>query len=770
MFSQYKALKIYVAFTWLVMGILVAWSTYNGGLADVYTFFLVGLLTTIVVTVLTFAHKIPKYIPVFGMPLSCALLTGAVVMPENYLYSSAVMLSLVIISTLVLVNQIATIATALTGVASVVFFVFMRGIWQTSGEAFFVFLGMVAIVTLTVVTITGAISRQLRISSRMAEQALITNQEKGKFLANISHEIRTPMNAIIGMADLIVLADGQMKLEEAREHARILRTAGINMLSLINKILDISKIDQGKLELVETPYSITDMLKDIEDIINEKLEGGGVLFRTEFNTDIDRELVGDDVKIKQILLSLLSNSVKYTEMGVIRLTIKQRVTMMGVNLIITVFDTGIGIKEEYLQKIFAQFMKIARNDGDDEGIGLGLNLTKRLVDMLGGFIDVTSSYGEWTSFKLVIPQRLSPNATVKKSQDDDFMVADTRILVVDDNVVNLKVAVGLFNLFGATVDTVTSGHDAISSVERNRYDIIFLDNLMPDISGIQTAGLIRAMDSTYYKTVPIIALTANVTKENTRQFIESGMNSYLAKPITKNDVAGVLRSMLVPEKIIEKDESVPDKVRTRLPDAAVSDGSISIPGIKTDMGIYNCGGTLAGYIAVLKVFFGNGGKQIERMSSALDDDNVAGVRIEVHALKSVARGIGATELSDMSSEIEQMCLAQDMNGIPGKLFALIAAYRTLLEETDKALGGTDERQDMENMDSIELYGLLCSLKKLLEVYNFSESEDIVKRLLACDFTPDVQSDIEAVDQALSDFSYEETIKYVDKLLDRMGKL
>ncbi|MCR5686361.1 MAG: EAL domain-containing protein [Lachnospiraceae bacterium] len=408
--------------------------------------------------------------------------------------------------------------------------------------------------------------------ARVEEQkALAASEAMSTFLANMSHEIRTPINAVLGMDEMILRESGD---ESIRGYAKNIASAGRTLLSLINDILDFSKIESGSIELSDAPYELSSMLSDVINMIQLKAAGKGLDLKVEVNPATPEQLSGDEIRIRQILLNILNNAVKYTDKGSITLNVRfEKLTKGAINLILSVKDTGIGIKEEDIGKLFDKFKRldIDRNK-TVEGSGLGLAITNQLIKQMDGDIKVESIYGKGTTFIVTIPQKLTSDATIglftgEPARKDDsevrhrevFRAPEARILVVDDTPMNLVVVKELLKETRIHIDEALSGTECLKKLEKNSYDLLLLDYRMPEMDGIETLKRIKEKG---LSTFPVIALTANAISGARERFLKEGFDDYITKPIDSERLEKLLMMYLPGDKIerIEPDgEAVPDK-------------------------------------------------------------------------------------------------------------------------------------------------------------------------------------------------------------------
>ncbi len=387
----------------------------------------------------------------------------------------------------------------------------------------------------------------------MREQAEAANRAKTNFLANMSHEIRTPMNAVVGMSELILTENCG---EKVREYACDIKDAGLNLLSIINDILDLSKVESGKMELAEEEYSVQKLAEDSVNLVQMIAEQKGLQVKLDMARDIPNRLYGDVGKIRQILINILNNSIKFTGEGWVSLKVSGKyLEDDNYELQFDISDTGIGIKEEDRKLIFDSFRQLDMNRNRKiEGTGLGLAITKQFVELMQGDIDVESEYGKGSHFTIHIKQRVVEKGTTGDKTADDtndnssaapkeipmFIAPKCRVLVVDDNALNRKLATTLLKFYNFDMDETDSGKGAIELVKQNAYDIIFMDHMMPEMDGVTATGIIRAECGDNGKNAVIIALTANALQGAKEKFLANGFDDFLSKPFQRSQLHEML--------------------------------------------------------------------------------------------------------------------------------------------------------------------------------------------------------------------------------------
>jgi signal transduction histidine kinase/CheY-like chemotaxis protein/HPt (histidine-containing phosphotransfer) domain-containing protein len=492
-------------------------------------------------------------------------------------------------------------------------------------------------------------SDALRKAKQAAEAA---NNAKSDFLANMSHEIRTPINAIIGMNEMILR---ESQNPDVIGYAQNSAVASEALLSLINDILDFSKIESGKFTLVEENYKLKDVIKSLVNMMKPRAEKKNLAFHVKVNPATENFLFGDPVRIRQIALNLLSNAVKYTNSGSVELIAdSEAISLDEIILRFTVKDTGIGIKKSDIPKIFNDFERFdSQKNKNIEGTGLGLAITYKLLEMMEGKVDVQSVYGKGSTFTVMIPQKVVGNEVIGDFNDETslmhekykpaFIAPDAEILVVDDNEMNLLVAVNLLKATQIKVDTALSGTICLQKLAERRYDLIFLDQMMPNLDGIQTLKTALTMDENLSKGVPMIALTANAISGAREKLIGEGFTDYLSKPIDVRLMEKMLMKYLPSEKLLS-----PNETKAAQEEKAVEENDF----INVEKGLEYSAGMTDFYKEILLKFVElKDGKQ-KKLQDTFDAQDWKNYTIQIHALKSTALSIGGEKTSVLAKELE----------------------------------------------------------------------------------------------------------------------
>lgn len=605
-------------------------------------------------------------------------------------------------------------------------------------------LGLICLLVFSVINTV----REILYMEREKQQALSASEAKGRFLANMSHEIRTPINAVLGM-DAIILRES--KESRIREYAMDIQNAGQSLLALINDILDISKIESGKMELVPVEYDFSSLVHDIVNMISMKAEAKELAVELEVEESLPSRLWGDDVRIRQVLINLLNNAVKYTEEGKVTLTIGGEVHENKVLLQFAVEDTGIGIREEDLSKLFAEFERIEESRNRNvEGTGLGMSITTQLLGMMGSRLQVESEYGKGSRFYFKLEQRIVDGEPVgnleerirkqarEYSHTVEFTAPDANVLLVDDNAVNRKVFVNLLRPTEVKIDEAASGGECLEMIQKKRYDLIFLDHMMPDMDGVETLEQIRGNREEYFQSVPVVVLTANAIAGAREMYLSQGFDSYLSKPINPDKLEKMLMEWLPDEKLHYEDRNqrkaeprTLENLEAEFPVVEGVDWEYAMMHVKNAEMLRQ---TLADFYDMtdseaetLEGFF----RQLE-VDSGKEEIGVdlRQYRIQVHGMKSSAAMIGALPLSGLARVLEYAARDEKEDVIRNVTLVFLEEWRGMKER----LAGFAKNQEKRELskekkpDYWMVRELLDLLEEAVQEMDIDTADDIVKEL------------------------------------------
>ncbi len=508
----------------------------------------------------------------------------------------------------------------------------------------------------------------LKLEKQAADKA---SEAKSRFLADMSHEIRTPINAIIGMNEMI-LRETQSK--DIRSYSNNIKQSGHNLLQLINGLIDFSKIEEGKMEIVPARYSVREMIAYFVNSISDRARAKGLELVFDIDPDIPSMLYGDDTRINQIVVNLLTNAVKYTEKGTVFLTVKckKKDTVENRALIsFEVKDTGIGIKESDMARLFESFERLdAEKNRNIEGTGLGMTITKKLLELMGSELSVASVYGQGSTFSFDLWQKIedgTPLGDYRHSSDTDnedeyykesFHAENARILVVDDTEMNLLVISNLLKKTGIKIDTASSGEQAIELADKNKYDVILMDQRMPKMDGTEAMNRIRSLPSKKNTATAQICLTADVIKGAKDRYMQQGFDDYLTKPVDGSELEKMLLKYLPDDKI----EAPADVYEFEDETAAEENMGFLIlkkAGVDTSAGLKFSSNDVTVYKSILSSFANEYSQKSQELQKDFEEKNWSDYGIYVHSLKSSAKTIGASKLSELAAESEAAAKDED---------------------------------------------------------------------------------------------------------------
>ena len=540
------------------------------------------------------------------------------------------------------------------------------------------------IVTLVDITYEEELLERLRVSDRA----------KTDFLTNMSHEIRTPINGMMGMNSILLRQSDTLPREKIAEYAGYMQRASRTLLAIVNDILDISKIESGKMELLCEGYELASLINDCYTIVASNCKKKNLDLYMEIDENLPSILYGDDVRIRQIVNNFLSNAVKYTKRGHVILKISySRIDEENINLRIDVKDSGIGIQKKDMENLFQNFTRLEEHKNRNiEGTGLGLSLTKRLVDMMHGEVQVESRYGEGSTFTAIIPQKvicedgigdmkqifenyeLSVGAMMPVPQ-----FAGVHILVVDDMEINRIVAKEMLLQTGAIVDVAGSGEEGLTLMKEQHYDLIFMDQMMPDMDGIATFEEMKRMNH-QNKTTPVIAMTANAVKGAKEMYLQHGFADDISKPIFEEKLWKILERFLADKQT--------EAVEKKNSDGGAEENKKSLqerfPYLDTKQGMSVCMEDEDFYLKILKVYLKD--EMVDTLQQDYEAGDWAQYQIHAHGLKNVSANIGAMELSEQFKGLEYAIKNHDIpdtDYIRSHHDKVMEAYQELLRRLER---------------------------------------------------------------------------------------
>lgn len=605
------------------------------------------------------------------------------------------------------------------------------------------------------------------IMEKEKQEALISNETKGKFLANMSHEIRTPINAVLGM-DAMILRECQD--DSIREYALNIQNAGQTLLSLINDILDFSKIESGKMEITPVEYDFSSMIHDVANMIIMRAKDKGLQMNLTVDSTLPCKVYGDEVRIRQVLVNLLTNAVKYTKEGSMGLTVNGKREGEEILLSFTVEDTGIGIKAEDIQKLFARFERIEEERNRNiEGTGLGMSITMQLLKLMDSELKVESEYGVGSKFSFEIRQRIVVDEPIgnleerikslssEYTYEAAFSAPEAHILVVDDNAINRKVFRNLLKQTKVKVDEAESGMECLELVQQNHYDLIFLDHMMPEMDGVETLHHMKEIDDYPCKTTPVIALTANAICGAREMYLKEGFNEFLSKPIQPEKLEKMIKEWLPKDLILKGIQMVEDeeKVEVSLPEIEGIDWNSALAHLPDKdllmQTIYDFYSTLDGEADFLQNCY-------ENLKN--DDTMLESYRIKVHAMKSSAALIGIKELSEKAKMLELAAADGNKELIYEETEAFLKEWRAY--KTKLAICITETAKE-EVKDFSVVKEKLELLKDAMDMMDIDMADEIMKELRGYQYSEAINEKVESLGAAVVNLDVEKANKVINEI-------
>ncbi len=610
------------------------------------------------------------------------------------------------------------------------------------------------------------------------EAATQADEAKSQFLAQMSHEIRTPINAVLGMDEMILRESNN---ESVRSYARDIQSAGNSLLSIINDILDISKIESGKLEIVPAEYELDSMLRDLVNMVSFRANAKNLKLEVTVDPSLPSKLYGDDVRVKQCITNILSNATKYTQTGTVWFRVSGTVKDQTCELYVEVEDTGIGIKEEDLSKLFSAFDRIEeKRNRNIEGTGLGMNITQNLLHLMGTKLEVESKYGEGSKFYFTIEQEIRDktpigefDANEKEGEtydyNESFYAPNARVLMVDDNALNRKVFIALLKDTGVQITEAESGKECLELTEKNYYDIIFLDHMMPELDGIETLHLMKKNLQGPNKNTPVFVLTANAVTGAKEMYLSEGFNGFLSKPVVASKLEEVIKENISPRLF----EHAPDKgereKKEKLAKAAEEDlGELPIIGgidwnyamahlYQKDLVI----ATVKDFVEMIPMH----AKKLDEMYGRIDESGeMDNYRIQVHSMKSVAATLGIIPLAGMANVLENAAREGKKDTIEKMHSILIDYWYNYGEKLREAFNIEKTEITREEYDIFSVTDQLEKLKESMEDLDIDTADPIADYLYKYNWGEEMNEKVKDLKNAVTALDSDMVAELVDEIL------
>lgn len=624
---------------------------------------------------------------------------------------------------------------------------------------------------MTIVDVTKIIE-QNHLMKRLVLQTEDANRAKTNFVSNMSHEIRTPMNSIVGITEILLRSRHSPK---EQEYLLNIQSSGRVLLTIINDVLDCSKMEAGKMQLFDEPYDTCSLFHDLRISMENRIGHSGLELIYDIDQDIPCKLKGDMGRIRQVIINLVNNAIKYTEKGSVRFSVHVRQKNTDkVMLYYEVADTGIGIRKEDHKILFDAFQRVEMDRNRYvEGTGLGLTISQNLVNMMGGVIEVESEYGKGSRFFFTIEQTIidpTPVSAVNYNGQKDnvtekeaeclFIAPEAHILLVDDNELNLVVAKELLKPLRMQIDTAENGLQAVKMVRGSQYDLVLMDHMMPVMDGIEAAKAIRALPEDKYQKLPIIALTANAMVDARKEFLNAGMNGFVAKPIDFARICNQLKLWL-PKDLVR---DVPKEEAKKLLADDLSDREIQPEdpqmGFSFEEGVNHCG-SKAALMKTIRIFYRTIDSKANKIEQCLKEGLISDYVIEIHALKSSALLIGAVPLSEAAKELEDYGKQGKTEVLEEKTPDVLTLYRDL-KNILRPYAEKEEDAKKEFSDG-EWITALQQIHQCIEQFDLDGVDQIMEQLEEYQVPECIMESMDQLRVYVADVSLEEIMELTDTM-------
>ena len=624
---------------------------------------------------------------------------------------------------------------------------------------------------MTIVDVTKIIE-QNHLMKRLVLQTEDANRAKTNFVSNMSHEIRTPMNSIVGITEILLRSRHSPK---EQEYLLNIQSSGRVLLTIINDVLDCSKMEAGKMQLFDEPYDTCSLFHDLRISMENRIGHSGLELIYDIDQDIPCKLKGDMGRIRQVIINLVNNAIKYTEKGSVRFSVHVRQKNTDkVMLYYEVADTGIGIRKEDQKILFDAFQRVEMDRNRYvEGTGLGLTISQNLVNMMGGVIEVESEYGKGSRFFFTIEQTIidpTPVSAVNYNGQKDnvtekeaeclFIAPEAHILLVDDNELNLVVAKELLKPLRMQIDAAENGLQAVKMVRGSQYDLVLMDHMMPVMDGIEAAKAIRALPEDKYQKLPIIALTANAMVDARKEFLNAGMNGFVAKPIDFARICNQLKLWL-PKDLVR---DVPKEEAKKLLADDLSDREIQPEdpqmGFSFEEGVKHCG-SKAALMKTIRIFYRTIDSKANKIEQCLKEGLISDYVIEIHALKSSALLIGAVPLSEAAKELEDYGKQGKTEVLEEKTPDVLTLYRDL-KNILRPYAEKEEDAKKEFSDG-EWITALQQIHQCIEQFDLDGVDQIMEQLEEYQVPECIRESMDQLRVYVADVSLEEIMELTDTM-------